>query len=174
MHVNGTLSKVAGSFKIDHPLDPDNRWLSHSFVESPDMMNVYNGIAVLDGSGRATIQLPDYFDALNRDVRYQLTSVGGPAPSLHVSGELRRNAFSVAGGAPGAKVSWQVTGIRQDDYAKEHPIVVEADKSDAELGTRQFVAKGSKAKLMHYGPKHPAHASPSTPAATPKVITPDA
>ena len=50
-HVAGTLSKSAGSFKIDHPLDPDDKWLSHSFVESPDMMNVYNGNVVLDADG---------------------------------------------------------------------------------------------------------------------------
>ncbi|HMB90044.1 MAG TPA: hypothetical protein VKP65_04300, partial [Rhodothermales bacterium] len=41
--VTGTLSKGGGSFKIDHPLDPANKYLAHSFVESPDMMNVYNG-----------------------------------------------------------------------------------------------------------------------------------
>lgn len=41
--VQNTLSKGGGSFKIDHPLDPENKYLYHSFVESPDMMNVYNG-----------------------------------------------------------------------------------------------------------------------------------
>src|SRR6185312_9818077 len=51
--VIGTLSKSAGSFKIDDPADPANKYLSHSFVESPDMMNVYNGITVLDDSGQA-------------------------------------------------------------------------------------------------------------------------
>jgi hypothetical protein len=39
--VDGNLSKAGGSFKIDHPLDPANKYLYHSFVESPDMMNVY-------------------------------------------------------------------------------------------------------------------------------------
>lgn len=37
--VAGTLSKSAGSFTIDHPLDPANKYLSHCFVESPDMKN---------------------------------------------------------------------------------------------------------------------------------------
>ncbi|MFG0313074.1 MAG: hypothetical protein ACF8LL_02645, partial [Phycisphaerales bacterium] len=37
VHIDGTLSKSSGSFKIDHPLDPENKYLSHSYVESPDM-----------------------------------------------------------------------------------------------------------------------------------------
>ena len=147
-HVNGTLSKTAGSFKIDHPLDPERRWLSHSFVESPDMMNVYNGNVTLDGEGRATVRLPSYFTALNKDFRYQLTAIGGPARDLHVSREVKRNAFKIAGGTPNGRVSWQVTGIRQDDYAREHPIVVETPKSAVERGTRSFVPAGSSAKAF--------------------------
>src|SRR5579863_5210078 len=41
--VDGNLSKAGGSFKIDHPLDPSNKYLYHSFVESPDMKNIYDG-----------------------------------------------------------------------------------------------------------------------------------
>jgi hypothetical protein len=171
MQVNGTLSKTAGSFKIDHPLDPDHRWLFHSFVESPDMMNVYNGVAVLDGAGKATVNLPAYFGALNRDFRYQLTAIGAPAPSLHVSGEVRNNTFGISGGVAGQRVSWQVTGIRQDDYAKEHPIVVEVDKTTSERGTRQFVAKGSGARAMQVGPVAPAGPQPATPAEVPPEVT---
>ena len=58
VHVNGTLSKNAGSFRIDHPLDPANKYLNHSFVESPDMINVYNGNVTLDAQGEAVVQLP--------------------------------------------------------------------------------------------------------------------
>jgi hypothetical protein len=130
----GTLQKSAGSFRIDHPLDPANKYLSHSFVESPDMMNIYNGIATLDGSGSATVQLPEWFDALNRDFRYQLTPIGAPGPNLYISQEIVTNTFSIAGGVPGMRVSWQVTGIRDDAYAREHPIVVEEDKPLEERG----------------------------------------
>jgi hypothetical protein len=150
-HVAGTLSKTAGSFKIDHPLDPEHKWLSHSFVESPDMMNVYNGNVVLDGKGEATVHLPDYFAALNRDFRYQLTPIGGHAP-LYVAAKVTGNAFRIAGGTAGLEVSWQVTGIRQDDYATEHPIVVETPKRQEDKGTRQFVPRGSSAKPMKVGP----------------------
>ena len=77
-HCFGNLSKGSGTFKIDHPLDPENKYLIHSFVESPDMMNVYNGNVILDENGEATITMEDWFDVLNRDFRYQLTSIGAP------------------------------------------------------------------------------------------------
>ena len=125
--VNGTLSKQAGSFRIDHPLDPNHKFLQHSFVESPDMMNVYNGVVKLDNRGRAEIQLPDYFQALNRDYRYQLTGIGQFAP-LYIATEIKNNRFTIAGGKPGMRVSWQVTGIRQDDYANQNRIQVEVAK----------------------------------------------
>ncbi len=134
LEVVGTLSKSAGTFKIDHPLDPENRTLSHSFVESPDMMNVYNGNIILDENGAATVELPDYFQALNQDFRYQLTPIGGFAP-LYIAQEIADNRFQIAGGAAGLKVSWQVTGIRHDAYAEAHRIVVEEDKSPSERGT---------------------------------------
>lgn len=155
MAVQGTLSKSAGSFKIDHPLDPTNKWLSHSFVESPDMMNVYNGNVTLGADGTATVTLPNYFNALNKEYRYQLTCVGGYA-NVYIAAEVSGNTFKIAGGKSGLKVSWQVTGIRQDDYAKAHPIVVEQAKTGEEKGTRSFVPKGSGAKAMAFAPTAPA------------------
>jgi hypothetical protein len=129
--ITGTLSKGAGSFRIDHPLDPEHKYLQHSFVESPDMMNVYNGIVTLDASGRATVDLPEYFEALNRDFRYQLTAVGSPGPNLYIAEGVKLNRFRIAGGRPYAHVSWQVTGVRQDAYANAHRIRVEEEKPPA-------------------------------------------
>jgi hypothetical protein len=130
--VNGTLTKSAGSFRIDHPLDPEHKYLSHSFVESPDMMNVYNGNVALDASGRATVALPEYFEALNREFRYQLTAIGSPGPDLYIAQGVKENRFQIAGGRPYAHVSWQVTGVRHDAYAEQHRIQVEEDKPQAE------------------------------------------
>ncbi|MBK8503846.1 MAG: hypothetical protein IPL46_17510 [Saprospiraceae bacterium] len=73
--VTGTLSKGTGSFKIDHPMDPENKYLYHSFVESPDMKNLHDGIVTTDASGDAEMTLPDWFMALSRDFRYQLTVI---------------------------------------------------------------------------------------------------
>ncbi|MFQ5570892.1 MAG: hypothetical protein ACE5G0_14525, partial [Rhodothermales bacterium] len=134
VEVIGTLSKSGGSFKIDHPLDPANQYLSHSFVESPDMMNVYNGNAVLDAAGEAVIDLPNYFDVLNRDFRYQLTAIGTPGPNLYIAERISGNRFRIAGGEPGMEVSWQVTGIRQDAWAEQNRIVVEEAKPAEERG----------------------------------------
>lgn len=133
LHTTGTLSKAAGSFKIDHPLDPANRYLYHSFVESPDMMNIYNGNVTLDEKGEAWVELPAWFEALNRDFRYQLTPIGGWAP-LFVAQKVQENRFEIAGGEPGMEVSWQVTGIRQDAYANAHRLPVEEPKPAEEKG----------------------------------------
>jgi hypothetical protein len=134
LHVDGTVSKGGGSFQIDDPLDPANKYLYHSFVESPDMMNIYNGIATLDARGSAWITMPEYFEALNRDFRYQLTSIGRPQPSLYIAQEIFGNRFKITGGKPGGRVSWQVTGIRHDAYADAHRISVEVEKPSGERG----------------------------------------
>jgi hypothetical protein len=134
VHVNGTLSKAAGSFKIDHPLDPTNKYLSHSFVESPDMKNIYDGVATTDANGEAVVELPSYFEALNRDFRYQLTVIGQFAQAM-IASEIAANHFTIKTDKPNVRVSWQVTGIRQDAFANAHRIVVEEDKPPAERGT---------------------------------------
>ena len=134
VQVLGTLSKSAGSFQIDHPLDPENKYLFHSFVESPEMKNIYEGIVELDANGEAWVELPGYFEALNRDFRYQLTALGAGAPYLHVADPVTGNRFRIAGGAPQQEISWQVTGVRKDAYAETHPIEVEVDKPEAERG----------------------------------------
>jgi hypothetical protein len=134
VQVTGTLTKGGGSFKIDDPIDPSGKYLSHSFVESPDMMNIYNGIVTLDAKGCATITMPEWFSALNRDFRYQLTSIGVAAPKLHVAAKMEGNQFKIAGGRKGQEISWEVTGIRQDAWANAHRIPTEQDKVGDENG----------------------------------------
>jgi len=131
--ITGRLSKSSGEFKIDHPLDPENKYLCHSFVESADMMNIYNGNVTLDEYGMAEVELPDWLEALNKDFRYQLTCIGGFAP-VYIAEEISGNRFKIAGGKGGMKVSWQVTGIRHDPYAVANPIVVETAKAPDERG----------------------------------------
>src|ERR671920_734424 len=149
--ITGNLEKGGGSFKIDHPLDPANKYLYHSFVESPDMKNVYDGVVVLDNKGKAEIELPDWFGILNKDFRYQLTAIGAPGPNLYIAEEIsdmatttnkyssskrsssnknnknknkNNSRFKIAGGSSGMKVSWQVTGIRKDPWANANRIQV--------------------------------------------------
>jgi hypothetical protein len=152
--ITGNLEKAGGSFKIDHPLDPANKYLCHSFVESSDMKNVYDGVVALDNKGEAEIELPDWFGILNKDFRYQLTAIGSPGPNLYIAEEIseattntkysskssssnknkNNSRFKIAGGTSGMKVSWQVTGIRKDPWANANPIEVEEDKPAKERG----------------------------------------
>ena len=134
VYIGGPLIKPGGSFQIDHPLDPANKYLHHAFVESPDMKNIYDGVVVLDGEGQAEVEFPAWFHALNNEFRYQLTPIGASGPGLHIEQEIANNRFRIAGGAPGMKVSWQVTGIRTDPWAKAHRIQVELEKPPEQRG----------------------------------------
>jgi len=134
VEVTGSLTKTGGGFRIDHPADPAHKYLNHSFVESSERKNVYDGVAVLGSKGEAAVALPAWVEAANRDFRYQLTPIGGAAPDLHVSRGLSRGRFRIAGGKPGLHVCWQVTGVRRDVWAKANPLVVEEPKRGPERG----------------------------------------
>ncbi len=131
--VGGSIRKGGGGFRIDHPADPAGKYLSHSFVESPDMLNVYAGTAVTGDGGTATVALPDFFETLNREHRFQLTPVGELALAT-VDGPVQENCFTIRTDRPGVTVCWQVTGVRQDKWAQAHRIPVEEDKPDDERG----------------------------------------
>jgi len=134
VRVNGTLFIPGGkAFSLDYPGDEQNRVLNHIAVESSDMMNLYNGNIDTDSDGNATVELPPYFEALNRDFRYQLTVIGQFAQAF-VAEEVVNNRFSIKTDKPGVRVSWQVTGIRQDAYANAHRIQVEVEKPEGERG----------------------------------------
>jgi hypothetical protein len=133
VRVSGYLTKSGGGFKIDHPLEPDTKYLNHSFVESPDMMNIYNGNIILNNEGEAWVELPGWFEALNRDFRYQLTCIGGFA-QVYIAEKIADNRFKISGGKPEMEVSWQVTGIRQDPWANDNRPSVEEDKTEKEIG----------------------------------------
>ena len=131
--ITGSLSKGGGGFTIDHPLDPGAKYLRHSFVESPDMLNVYNGNITTDANGEAHVTLPHYFETLNQDFRYQLTVIGQFAQAI-VSQEIANSCFTIKTDHPRVKVSWQVTGIRQDAWAMANRIVVEEEKGEEDKG----------------------------------------
>jgi hypothetical protein len=134
VNITGTLYGGAPACRIDHPLDPANRYLVHPTVQSDEMANMYTGNVVLDARGEAWVEMPDWFEAVNEDVRYQLTSVGAPGPGLYVAREISGGRFMIAGGEPGSKVSWMVTGIRRDPAAVANRVAVEVDKPAGEAG----------------------------------------
>lgn len=127
LNITGNLSKGSGSFKIDHPLDPANKYLVHSFVESPEMMNIFSGNITTDENGIASVQMPDYFEAVNKDFRYQLTVIGTFAQAI-VKEKIRDNQFIIQTNEPNIEVSWSVTSVRSDRFAKAYPILPETEK----------------------------------------------
>ena len=131
--VTGSISKGSGTFKIDHPDDPENKFLVHSFVESPDMMNVYNGNAITDANGFVTVELPDYVENANKDYRYQLTPIGQFAQCI-IKEKVKGNKFVIQTDKPNVEVSWMITGIRSDPYANQNRIVPVVDKDQNEKG----------------------------------------
>ena len=133
--VNGSffVSNGVKLFIIDNPLNPANESLRHNAVEGPGYYTFYHGNVVLDDKGEGWVQLPDYFEALNTEVSYNLTPVGGYAP-VYVAQEVQGNRFLVAGGKAGLKVSWQVTANRNDPYAVQHPFEAVVPKTADEQG----------------------------------------
>ena len=127
VNVAGNFYSPGKFFKIDDPQRPAERTLTHSCVESDEYKNIYDGEVILNDQGEATVTLPDWFDALNTEFRYQLTCVGGYAP-VYISSKLANNQFTISGGKPGLEISWQVTGVRKDAYAVAHPFKVVEDK----------------------------------------------
>jgi hypothetical protein len=133
LNVTGNFAKGSGTFKIDHPLDPENMYLYHSFVESPDMLNIYNGNITTDVNGMATIELPEYFSALNKDFKYQLSALNSFS-EIMIYQEVTDNKFVIKSEIPNVKISWQVTGVRQDPYANKNRIIPEVEKEEFAKG----------------------------------------
>jgi hypothetical protein len=136
IEVTGTVFGGAKDFKIDHPLDPANKYLYHASVESSEMMNIYSGNVITDELGMATVKLPDWFEAENGDFRYQLTVIGRRAQAW-IAEEVEHGQFKIGSDAPHAKISWQITAVRQDAFAKAHPLIVEQAKPARERGFYQ-------------------------------------
>lgn len=118
------------SFMIDNPLDPENKFLKHFCIESPEVLNMYRGTVTLNSEGEAVISLPEYYDAINIEPSYELTAIGKPAPNLYVKEEITKNEFTIAGGNAGQKISWTIYSKRNDLYVQNNPesIVVQPEK----------------------------------------------
>lgn len=133
VYITGNLGVVGTkNFRIDDPLDPANKYLVHSCAEGPEALNIYCGNISTDANGKAVVQLPAYFEAENRDYRYQLTIVddrdSAGFAQAKVSRKVKDNRFEILTDKPSIQVSWQVTGVRNDAYMQAHPADVEQDK----------------------------------------------
>ena len=130
LYVGGNLSKATGNFMIDHPLKPYTHVLQHSFVESPEMMNIYKGNTWIQ-NGKCKIKMPDWFIALNGknqdDYSYCLTNIG-KRNILWVEKEMNDNGEVVFAAEEDGKFSYIIYAVRHDPYAENHRIKVEEKK----------------------------------------------
>lgn len=127
VYSNGWFGVTAGKgFFIDHPLDPENKYLLHATVEGPEPYNLYRGVVTTDVSGRAVVNLPDYFESANKDFSYYLQPIGTFAQVI-VEEEVRNNEFVIRTDKPNVKVSWMVVATRNDPYMRYFwkPTVIE-------------------------------------------------
>jgi hypothetical protein len=152
------------AFRIDHPLHPTSKYLMHASVESDTLKNIYDGVISLGADGTATVQMPAWFEALNGAFRYQLTAIGQSGAGLHIGRELSDNSFVIAGGVPGMKVSWQVTGIRHDPSAQSSDFLVEQDKRGDEVG--RYLRPAAFGKSPELGIHGTAAKSPAAPTSS--------
>ncbi len=132
-----TIDAALKNFKIDHPTDPENKYLYHASIESSEMLNLYTGNTRTDVDGYAVVTLPAWFEALNTDFRYQLTVVDESDAGwtfAKVVSKIQDGQFTIRTSAPNTEVSWQVTGVRQDAWALKHPMQVEKDKEPQNRG----------------------------------------
>jgi len=136
VYANGELAASGlKTFMIDHPLDPENKYLKHFSIESNEALNVYRGNASFNNNGEVTISLPHYFDDINISHSYQLTPIGGYAP-LYIKEKIADGKFVIAGGTSGMEVSWAVFAQRNDPYVQQNPdkLEVEPNKEDWNKG----------------------------------------
>jgi hypothetical protein len=156
---NGGFGGTGGkSFVIDHPFEPENKFLKHFSIESPEILNVYRGNVILDDNGEAVVLLPNYFNAINKEFSYVLTPIGKKA-DLFIKTEVDANGtFSIAGGEKGLKVSWYVYSERNDQYMQYYPEQkkVEVDKKGSEVGKylRPEIYGQPEEKGIFYSPKY--------------------
>jgi hypothetical protein len=129
------IMKGGGGFTIDHPLDPDNHFLNHGFVEAPEMSNLYKGQVELDNAGQSVVNLPDYFMVMNKDAAITLTPRTGAMPNLWADGDpCVDGKFIVKDGIPGGRVDWFVMAVRNDPYTKKYGIATKQEKRPHEKG----------------------------------------
>lgn len=127
------------TFRIDHPLDPENKWLMHYSSEGPEPLNIYSGAITTDDKGFAVILLPDYFTEINRDARVLLTvdDESDDFVMAKVVGGVQSGQCRIRTSKPTVKVYWEVKAVRNDLWVREHGAPVEPDKADHERGKYQ-------------------------------------
>jgi len=105
----------------------------HFSAEGPEPYNLYRGVVTTDAQGRAVVELPAYFEAINRDYTYHLTPIGTFAQAI-VAEEIQNNRFVIQTDKPHVKVAWMVLGVRNDPYMRRSHKVAEMEKPPHQRG----------------------------------------
>ncbi|MFO1100241.1 MAG: DUF2793 domain-containing protein [Xanthobacteraceae bacterium] len=144
--VVGSLSKGAGSFLIDHPLDPLDKDLKHGFVEAPRYDLLYRGRITLAG-GQATVDI-DAASRMTAGTFAALTQNADVTSLCNRSGFARVRATEIAGGTftilcedanSADEIAWVVLAERHDPFIinddgswtdQDGRLVPERDKPD--------------------------------------------
>ncbi|HMS56283.1 MAG TPA: hypothetical protein PKA27_12865 [Fimbriimonadaceae bacterium] len=137
VYASGSFAASGGkAFRIDHPMDPENKYLFHYCTEGPEPLLEYSGTITTSASGYAWVELPEYFAEINRDLRYQLTVVDqtGEFTMAIVSKKVQNNRFQIRTSRPEVEVCWEVKGVRNDAYMRHYGAPVVTDKADNERG----------------------------------------
>jgi hypothetical protein len=119
LYVSSTFT-VAGAknFAIPHPLDKENKILTHSCLEGPEIAVFYRGEATTQ-DGSAEITLPAYFEALTRPENrtVQLTAIfetdADDFAQLAAS-RVADGKFRVRSSVPSRGFFWEVKAVRSD------------------------------------------------------------
>jgi hypothetical protein len=130
--ITATATTLTKTFVIDHPTEPDDRYLVHGCLEGPEGGVYYRGSGRIVDGVSTTIELPQYVHALAADFTVQITPIydeenGCMCPPLNV-GRIRNGRYftvyqDTAAQTNRAEFFWTVMGTR-------HRIDVEPRKSD--------------------------------------------
>ena len=119
--IRGNLS-VSGQkqFAISHPLNGDGALLVHASLEGPECAVFYRGQGQLE-SGRAHVQLPDYFETLTLPERRTIMLTpccdGDEPVSVLAASAIDRGRFTVRAADdrnPRQRFFWEVKAVRAD------------------------------------------------------------
>lgn len=133
---NGLGGSGTKSWIMDHPLKPETHILNHFCAEGPEPYNVYRGNVVTDAKGYASVELPDYFESINRDPSYHLTVIDNSDDFVmaKVVDEVRNNTFRIRTSKPGVKVSWRIEAVRSDKWVEKYGYREVVEKKGTEVG----------------------------------------
>lgn len=155
VHVQGTLSKGAGSFLIDHPKDPMNKTLRHNFVESPENLCLYRGKVKLDDTGAATVKMPPYFTELTNEeeATVTLTAIGRKPFMASYIWKKSFKSFKIFG-EPDREVAYIVLADRDDPVARQFKRPVEEQKGNGNFEKGKLLYPEAFGKPREMGVHH--------------------